>query len=290
MSKEPNGALYQSFLPLGDEERTHVWKFSWQYGGRRPRHFHAEPELNLIVAGSAKFGVGQEVISASAGDLLGFAPGQDHVLLETSPDLYLFAIGIQPKLSESILRKDRAIAMTPLHARLGNSDFEALTRRAELIVDRSGIDELGAELWEHANWVRSQDTNRRRAPMHVLTRRVLALMMDDSRLSRDDLARHVRAAPSAISRYFHHDLGLPLVQYRMRLRLMHYIQLVDGRMANLTTAAKLAGFGSYSQCHRVFQSELGSSPRQFFYPDTREQMQMAYAPELQLDPRRRNVS
>ncbi|HMA96479.1 MAG TPA: AraC family transcriptional regulator [Polyangiaceae bacterium] len=280
MSKEPNGALFQSFLPLGEEARTHVWKFSWQYGGRRPRHFHAEPELNLIVAGSAKFGVGQEVISASKGDLLGFPPGQDHVLLETSSDLYLFAIGVEPKLSESVLRKDRAAAMTPLHVRLSHSDFKALTKRAEVVVDRSGIDHLGAELWEHANWVRSQDANRWRSPMHVLTRKVLALMMDDSQLSRDDLARYVRAAPSAISRYFHHDLGLPLVQYRMRLRLMHYIRLMDAKMANLTTAAKLAGFGSYSQCHRVFQSELGCSPRQFFYSATREQMQRVYDPEL----------
>lgn len=283
MSKASSGALYQSFLPLSDEARSHVWKFSWQYGGRRPRHFHAEPELNLIVSGSATFGVGDEIISATAGDLLGFPPGQDHVLLETSSDLYLFAIGVEPRLSDNVLRKDRAVAMTPLHTRLNSGNFKALTKRAELIVDRSGIDQLGAELWEHANWVRNQESNRCQSQPHVLTRRALTLMMEDVQLSRDDLARHVRGAPSAISRYFHQDLGLPLVQYRMRLRLMHYIRLIDGKTGNLTTAAKLAGFGSYSQCHRVFQSELGCSPREFFYTDTRGKMQMVYDPQLQLD-------
>lgn len=281
MRKESSAALYQGFLPLGDEARTHVWKFSWQYGGRRPRHFHLEPELNLIVAGSARFGVGHEVISASAGDLIAFAPGQDHVLLETSSDLYLFAIGVDAKLSEGVLRKDRAVAMTPLHARLDDGDFKALAKRSEVIVDRSGIDDLGAELWEHANWARRQASNLPDSNLHVLTRRALALMMDDPQLSRDDLARHLRTTPTAISRYFHHDLGLPLVQYRTRLRLMHYIQLVDREFGNLTTSAKLAGFGSYSQCHRVFQAELGCSPHQFFYSDTREQMQRRYEPQLQ---------
>jgi AraC-like DNA-binding protein len=45
----------------------------------------------------------------------------------------------------------------------------------------------------------------------------------------------------------------------------------------LTRAASLAGFGSYSQCHRTFQSELGCAPRKFF-SGIREQMQLTYAP------------
>jgi AraC-like DNA-binding protein len=278
MPEAPSVALYQSFLPQGDEARSHVWKFSWQYGGRRPRHFHAEPELNLIVAGSAKFGIGQAVVSASAGDLLRFRPGQDHVLLDTSPDLYLFAIGIEPKLAAEIQRTDPASATAPVHTRLNVIDFEALASRAEAIVDRSGVDQLGAELWEHANWVRRRGARHADSNMHVLTRLTLSLMLDGPTLTRDDLARRLRATPTAISRYFHRDLGITLVQYRARLRLLHYIQLIDGGTNNLTAAATSAGFGSYSQCHRVFQSELGCSPRQFFRSEARQRMQMAYEP------------
>jgi mannose-6-phosphate isomerase-like protein (cupin superfamily) len=111
-------ALYQSFLPPQGHARALVWKFSLEFRGRRPRHFHAEPELNLIVSGMATFGVGEAVVTASKGDLLGFPPGQDHVLLETSPDLYLYAIGIDPRLSSEVLRSEAHRVAMPLHIRL----------------------------------------------------------------------------------------------------------------------------------------------------------------------------
>jgi AraC-like DNA-binding protein/quercetin dioxygenase-like cupin family protein len=271
-------AIFQRFLPTSDAARAHVWKFSWQYGGRRPRHFHAEPELNLILAGSATFRIGATTIVAAAGDLLGFAPGQDHALLDTSPDIYLFAIGIDPRLSAEVLRNEHSNAFAPLHTRLAGVDFRALASRSEAIVDCSGVDALGAELWEHAHWVRRRGAERHKVGMHVLTRRTLALIANPPDLSRDDLASRLHATPTAISRYFHQDVGMTLVQYRSRLRLLRLIDLVDRGSMSLTSAAKAAGFGSYSQCHRVFQAELACSPRQFFLSELRNRMQMAYKP------------
>jgi AraC-like DNA-binding protein/quercetin dioxygenase-like cupin family protein len=276
MRHAPGSTAFQSFLPSTDPARAHVWKFSWEYGGRRPRHFHAEPELNLIVAGSATFGVGTSTLSVKAGELLGFAPGQDHVLLDTSPDLYLFAIGMAPALSAEVLRSMRAPGSTALHVRLTSSDFKALTTRAEGIVDRSGIDQQGAELWEHAHSVLRSSAQYAR--MHVLTRRSLQLIGEDPELDRDVLAQKLRTNPTTLSRYFHRDLGMTLVQYRTRQRLMRLIDLLDKGKANLASAAKAAGFGSYSQCHRVFAAELGCSPREFFFSDLRERMQMVYEP------------
>jgi AraC-like DNA-binding protein len=63
----------------------------------------------------------------------------------------------------------------------------------------------------------------------------------------------------------------------MRLRLLQLIRLVDGGAHDLMTAAAAAGFGSYSQCHRTFQSELGCAPRQFFVSELRDRMQRTYA-------------
>jgi quercetin dioxygenase-like cupin family protein len=86
MTCRERGALYQSFLPDRDQH-AYVWKYSQAIGGRRPRHFHGEPEMNLIVRGSAMFGIGDAVVETIAGELLTFPPGQDHALLEASPDL-----------------------------------------------------------------------------------------------------------------------------------------------------------------------------------------------------------
>src|SRR5689334_14955077 len=66
-----SGVKYQSFPMLG-RARAQVWSYSPEF--RRPRHFHAELELNVIVNGSATFGVGDAVVTARAGDLLGFPP------------------------------------------------------------------------------------------------------------------------------------------------------------------------------------------------------------------------
>jgi hypothetical protein len=93
-------ALYQPF-PIPGTARGHVWHHV--PATRRPRHFHAEPELNLIAAGRAVFGYGEATISVSAGDLLWWPPGQDHVLLDATPDLDLYVIGVTAAFSEQVL-------------------------------------------------------------------------------------------------------------------------------------------------------------------------------------------
>lgn len=274
----PSRALHQSFLPSSGSARAHVWKFSLQYGGRRPRHFHAEPELNLIVAGSATFGIGEAVVQGSTGEILGFPPGQDHALLEASSDLYLFSVGMDAKFSSEVLRDERDRVALPFHVRLAPSDFRALSARSAAIVDQDHIEQPCAELWEHVCWLRRKNAGRLDSAMHVLTRRTLSLIAEGPDLDRDLLAQRLRASPFAISRYFHHDVGMTLVKYRTRLRLLRFIRLMDRGGNNLAAAAKAAGFGSYSQCHRVFQTELGCAPRQFFFSDLRQQMQAAYEP------------
>jgi AraC-like DNA-binding protein/quercetin dioxygenase-like cupin family protein len=268
-------ALFQRFLP-DPQQRAFVWKYAQSIGGRRPRHFHSEPELNVVVAGSATFGVGDRVVHVAAGELLAFPSGQDHVLLAASPDLYLYAVGLDVAYSAQVLGSAHG-PVVPLHVRLGDNELAPVLDRAAAIVDRAGADQLGAELWERVHWL-----GRRAAPSsclatHVLTRRALKLMVTEPELGLGALGRDLRTHPSEISRHFHRDAGMTLVRYRMRLRLLQLIRLVDGGAHDLMAAATAAGFGSYSQCHRTFQSELGCAPRQFFVSELRDRMQRTYA-------------
>src|SRR5450432_1816043 len=278
MGGVPGRALHQSFLPPHGLARALVWKFSLEFRGRRPRHFHAEPELNLIVSGTATFGVGKAVVTESKGDLLSFPPGQDHVLLEASPDLYLYAIGLQPSYSSQVLAAERESIALPCHLRLTTNDFEALSARAAGIVDRNGVDKPGAELWDHAHWLRRKYSSAEGHGMHVLTRRALSAVSESPNIGLTLLAKRLRTSPSELSRYFHRDVGIKLVQYRARLRLLRFIALVDEGQNNLLASAERSGFGSYSQCHRTFQSELGCGPREFLASGQRQRMQAAYDP------------
>jgi AraC-like DNA-binding protein len=271
-------AIHQGFLPSHEASRAFVWKYSPVNWGRRPRHFHVEPELNLIASGRATFGVGETVVEVRRGDLLRFPPAQDHVLLEASRDLYLFAIGMDPALSSEVLRTEADQVMLPLRFRLADGDFRALVNRASAIVDRGGVEQPCAELWEQAYWLGSRPQARPATPMHVLTRRALSAVSQAPDLGLDVLSNQMRTAGSEISRYFHRDVGMTFVHFRTRLRLLRLIRLMDGGDMTLSAAADAAGFGSYSQCHRIFQAELGCSPRRFFQAGLRQQMQQAYDP------------
>jgi AraC-like DNA-binding protein len=271
-------AIHQAFLPTQGKSRAFVWKYSPVNWGRRPRHFHIEPELNLIASGHAVFGIGETVLRVSRGELLGFPPAQDHVLLDASPDLYLFAVGMAPTFSSDVLGGAADEGMLPLHLRLGVDDFRSLVNRASAIVDRDGVEQPCAELWEHAHWLGRRHGARATASMHVLTRRALAAVRQTPGLELQSLSGQLRTADSEISRYFHRDVGMTFARYRTRLRLLRLIDLVDGGGTTLGAAAETSGFGSYSQCHRIFRTELGCSPRHFFHGGLREQMQQAYDP------------
>jgi AraC-like DNA-binding protein len=254
-----------------------VWKYAQAIGGRRPRHFHIEPELNLLVRGSATFGVGDGVVQVSQGELLAFPSGQDHVLLEGSPDLYLYAIGLEPRYSAEALGEP----MVPLHVKLSGHELPAVVDRARAIVDRAGADQLGAELWQRVHWLGRRSVERAGRRSHVLTRRALQLLDAAPELGLEALATELRANASELSRHFHRDLGMTLVGYRTRLRLLRFIHLVDSEEQELMTAAIAAGFNSYSQCHRSFHAELGCAPRKYFRSELRERMQLKYEGELE---------
>jgi AraC-like DNA-binding protein len=185
---------------------------------------------------------------------------------------------MDPAYSSEVLRAEAESVAIPLRVRLEAPEFVGLTRRAEDVVDRIGIEQRGAELWEHAYWLARRSFGAAGKAMHVLSRRTLQLLRDDPHLDLDRIARKLRTPASEVSRHFHRDASMTLVRYRSRLRLLRLIHLVDGGGHNLMTSAVEAGFGSYSQCHRIFRSELGCSPRQFFASGLREQMQLVYSP------------
>jgi len=266
--------LLQRFLP-DRRERAFVWKYDHAVGGRRPRHFHEEPELNLVTRGAATFSVGDRIVHVKSGELLAFPAGVDHALLEASPDLYLYAVGLDPTYSTGVLA-GRTDTVAPCHARLAASDLTDVTDRAAAIVDRRGAEQLGAELWDRVHWLARRSLEAERGSAHVLTRRTLKLVAAEPDCRLDALASELRTHPSEVSRHFHRDVGLTLVRYRTRLRLLRVVRLVDAGQ-DLMSAASDAGFGSYSQCHRSFHAELGCAPASFFRSELRERMQLTYA-------------
>jgi len=267
-------ALYQPF-PIPGEARGHIWHHVPET--RRPRHFHAEPELNLIAAGRATFGVGEATISVCAGDLLWWPPGQDHVLLDATPDFDLYVIGVTPEFSERVLAGD--VAATAGGAARLQLDPSALARLREVCgarvtgADAAAVERCVGDLWREAHQLRVRVPDR-----HPLTVRALGSLLARPDLKRDQLAQLIHGNASELSRYFHRDVGLTLVAYRTRLRLIRFIESVERGDCSFLAAAADAGFGSYSQCHRAFQRAFGSTPRTFFGTTLGDEMKARFAP------------
>lgn len=274
-------ALYQPF-PIATKARAQIWRHV--PATRKPRHFHAEPEFNLVTGGTAAFGMGDKVLQVAAGDLLWWPPGQDHVLLEASLDFDLFVIGVTEDFSSRVLSGTLYDNCTgPILSRLAPSDLAQF--KVGCVAARSPTSDVAViehqvgELWRRAHVLRGTQQD-----LHSVTRRALASLYESPELGRSDIARLVRAYPTEVSRCFRDDLGLTLSAFRSRLRLVRFIEAVDGGAENLLTAALSAGFGSYSQCHRVFQQTLGCAPRVFFETSLRDEMERARDPWAHLEP------
>lgn len=243
-------ALLQPF-PMLPRRRAQAWRH--QPAFRRPRHFHAEPELNLVVRGTALLGVGEHTMAVSRGDVAFFQPGQDHELVEASEDLELFVVALRPELA---LRAGvRALPRLARVPEASIAEVAALLSGIACVSNPEAHERSLTELFLRFGKVTPEP--------HVVSRRTLERLSRDPSLSGGALAREVGTAPSGISRHFHEDYGVTMVEYRTRLRLLAFVRNVD-RGRSLTESALDADFGSYAQCHRVFQRVFGIAPRAYF--------------------------
>jgi AraC-like DNA-binding protein len=266
--------MYQPF-PMLPGRRAQIWRYSPEY--RRPRHFHREPELNLVVSGTATFGTGRAIIPAAAGDLLHWPPGCDHELIDASPDLDLFVFALTPELCDRVLARQVALSLAgPLQIRLPDSTTSGL--RARLVAPMITTECHVAEEYVARIWLDAHDSRMTASRLNTLGRRVLRSLLQQPELDRGERARLVHAHPSELSRSFHREFGLTLGSYRTRLRLLRFVELVDTGRSTLLAAALEAGFGSYSQCHRAFSMTFGCTPRAFFGTPVRGDMASTFEP------------
>jgi AraC-like DNA-binding protein len=105
-------------------------------------------------------------------------------------------------------------------------------------------------------------------PWRTLTRRksawlvrVLRELEEDPSVTGEQLARQLSISPGHLGRSFKAEMGLSLVDYRNQRLLDRFLFAIERGDGNLLAAALEAGFGSYTQFHRVYKKAFGASPR-----------------------------
>lgn len=215
----------------------------------------------MVLRGRAKLGVGQRELELGPGQLVVLEPGVDHELLAASPDLELHVVAVRAELAA------RAPQLFGGKTELTRVPTPALQHYAQALHElgqvqgREAVEQGLLELWSSLVSF---------APSSLaLGRRASQALRSERALSGAELAKRLRTTPSEISRAFRSGLGLPMVQYRARLRLLEFVRRVDAGQS-LTAAALDADFGSYAQCSRVFERALGCPPREYFRGARRE--------------------
>lgn len=237
--------------------RAQAWRYHPAF--RRPRHVHDESEINLVVAGTGVMSVGVERIALTAGTLVWLPPGLDHALEQASEDFDLVVVGFERELLDRALDQGTELpCFTHQVDRLG-SDVRALA--GSLLGAAQGSEERAVE----ERLVDSLVGLGRSAPRPSVGAVAARLLWEETTLGRDDLARRLGINRGDLSRHFQREHRTSIASYRNRLRLVGFLRELHEQPENLMRAALSAGFGSYSQCDRVFSHAFGMSPRAYVH-------------------------
>ncbi len=268
--------LHQPF-PMPGRRRAQAWRHHPAY--RRPCHIHDEPELNIVTRGTATFTLGADEHRVGVGAVLWFPPGLDHYLARADDDFDLFVVGYAPDLLAACAREHGTL---PTFAR-PRMQLPAATLElwAELLGQApNSADDHAVEsrLLDLLRSLAAPAPNAAIGPSRELGYRAVSVLIETPEATRDQLARRLASNRGDVSRRFRQQQGLSLCDYRNRLRILRFLSRIEGGHENLTRAALAAGFGSYAQCHRVFRTLLGASPRDYLQREHREALANSFEP------------
>ena len=258
-------------LPIAPGRAGRVWRYRAPGRTGRP-HRHAELELDLVLAGGARYDVDGVPVDLGPGDGLLLWPRHVHVLQEQSRDFAMWIVVVRPDLLDRVCTSVATAALRdpvgpsrPVHwatdpARMGWID--ALLGTLTAPVD----DALHAAALSHALLAACSTVHREQDPAAGGCAHDARRLLDDGGWdwTVPRLARAVGTSPSTLARAFKQAYGRTLVEYRHEAQVARVRAIYgSGARTTLTEAAAMAGFGSYSQFARVFTRLSGCSPREY---------------------------
>ncbi|HTL29919.1 MAG TPA: AraC family transcriptional regulator [Tepidisphaeraceae bacterium] len=249
----------------------------WWMRRRGPRHMHRhdEPEINLVTRGHATYVLSDRRYDLRKNTLVWLFADQDHVLFNESPDFEMFILVFKSSLVQRICKSDRTRLLLERNptgelCKLLRDDSASELRtlfkqlhdaKQDQLRFNFGIAYALLTAWDahlSAQQVLGTDVH------PAVERAARIIQAETDPLSLEDIAEQVGLSPSRLSRLFHQQSGVSLVQFRQRQNLERFFRIYgDGQTKTIMAAALQAGFGSYPQFHRVFKQLVGKTPAQY---------------------------
>ena len=297
-------AILQEHTLLPRTARGAIWPFNPEYW--RPAHYHAQIEFLLVLRGRLEERVGHTLHAVHEGQLVWHLPGVEHELVSACSNCDFIVLQAEPDLCAEVGRRFRpksgagrdalAASFADWTRELGwlaagrpvvelkRADRDrvleacAVTCASESLSPEQAGQRLRAAL--ASAWSATRDDHDDRRP-NSLVELACCLMLEDPSLDRSAICRTLDVSESFLSRRFQRELGLTLVEQRARSRVGRFCTHVVRDGHNYLESALLAGFGSYSQLHRVFVELVGINPREYFARGGRNRRAERRAPSRQ---------
>ncbi len=236
-------------------------------------HRHAELELNLVMGGSARYLLENRRYDLSPNYMVWLFPEQNHLLLDRSPDHWMWNLVFRPELLRRVCGDETMAALLDPNPpgyfcrRIPDDRAAWLAALFREIYDAEGDCgrfNAGLVFALLSSWsiYQTAGTATLGVDVHPAVEKAAHLLRQESEpLSVEAIAQVVGLSVSHLSHLFRDQTGMTLPQFRNRQRLDRFLRLYgQGRRISMLEAAHLAGFGSYPQFHRVFKQLMGVAP------------------------------
>ena len=238
-------------------------------------HTHRELELNLILEGHARYLLPHHRYDLHPRCLVWLFPQQEHILMDRSHDFRAWIVVFRPRLVAQTVGHEPYDNLrqenpgTDWLRRLDEPTTTSLDRLMEdlsrsrvndaVVTFNTGLHYLLLTAYDHFRLATSLEATSEVHP--AVSKAAKLLKHDHGSLNAESIASHVGLSRSHLSRLFRRQTGVPLVEFRNRLRVERFMSLYGtGQKMTMLAAALDAGFGSYAQFHRVFKRITGISP------------------------------
>jgi AraC-like DNA-binding protein len=242
-----------------------------------PPHRHDEWECNLVLKGRARVLLGERSYDLVPGALLWLLPGKDHYIGDQSTDFDMWVGIFRSSLVKEAFGKQYTVVQAELKCQGGKqlaadevTSLSVACREAGQALEGKQTAEAEACLTyllvAGYRLFRQASASWSFRDVHPAVAKAAAeLCRNPSCESLESLGSQVGLSSGRLSRLFHLQVGIPLIQYRSRERLKQFFLCYGtGEVCTLTEAAYAAGFSSYLQFYRVFRAQMGVSPRAYF--------------------------
>ncbi|KAB7647710.1 helix-turn-helix domain-containing protein [Polymorphobacter fuscus] len=223
-------------------------------------HYHDTLEFNLVVAGRGAYFLEDRHYDLLPGTLVWLLPFQSHRLLRAPGlDMWVGALGERHYTPEMLAE----VAQHPIK-RLAANDAVALDRLFSHVsqdADAPAVYEVGMQYAVRSAIQIARNSAGPPPPvLHPAVTQALALLRADDAISNlSELAKRCRVSANYLAELLVSQTGRGFVEWRNIARLDRF-QNFYPESEDLLTAALAAGFGSYTQFHRVFQDMIGTTP------------------------------